>query len=50
MIATPMDSLRDVGDDEDAARPAIDRLRAMGEMPTAIFAFNDLLAAGILDR
>ena len=38
------------GDDEEAARLAIEQLRAMDEMPTAIFAFNDLLAAGILDQ
>jgi DNA-binding LacI/PurR family transcriptional regulator len=38
------------GDDEDAAGPAIDQILTLAEPPTAVFAFNDLLAAGILDR
>jgi DNA-binding LacI/PurR family transcriptional regulator len=38
------------GDDEGAAGPAINQILASGELPTAVFAFNDLLAAGILDR
>jgi DNA-binding LacI/PurR family transcriptional regulator len=38
------------GDDEDAAGPAIDQILTSGAPLTAVFAFNDLLAAGILDR
>lgn len=37
------------GDNEDDAARAIDRLFEHGDLPTAIFAFNDLLAAGVLD-
>lgn len=38
------------GDDEDDAKAAIDRIVESRETPTAIFAFNDLVAAGALDR
>jgi DNA-binding LacI/PurR family transcriptional regulator len=38
------------GDDENDARVAIDRIMESADQPTAIFAFNDLVAAGALDR
>ena len=37
------------GDDEDDAAGAIDRVFDTAPLPTAIFAFNDLVAAGALD-
>jgi DNA-binding LacI/PurR family transcriptional regulator len=38
------------GDDESDAAEGIDRIAGLDQPPTAIFAFNDLLAAGALDR
>lgn len=42
--------IRRGGDDEADALAVIDRLLVEPDPPTAIFAFNDLLAAGTLDR
>ena len=42
--------VRTGGDDEAAAFAVIDEILAEPDAPTAIFAFNDLLAAGVLDR
>ena len=38
------------GDDEADAFNVVDEILSEGEPPTAVFAFNDLLAAGALDR
>lgn len=53
MEAAGLGGLADVrtgGDDEAAAFAVIDEVLAEPTAPTAIFAFNDLLAAGVLDR
>lgn len=53
MRAAGLDQLIDVrpaGDDETDALAVIDGLLAESDPPTAIFAFNDLLAAGALNR
>lgn len=53
MEAAGLGGLADVrtgGDDEAAAFAVIDEVLAEPDAPTAIFAFNDLLAAGVLDR
>lgn len=53
MEAAGLGDLADVrtgGDDEAAAFAVIDEVLAEPDAPTAIFAFNDLLAAGVLDR
>ena len=53
MEAAGLGELADVrtgGDDEAAAFAAIDEILAEPAPPTAVFAFNDLLAAGVLDR
>ena len=53
MRAAGLDEIADVrvgGDDEADALSVIDELLAEPSPPTAIFAFNDLLAAGALDR
>ena len=38
------------GDDESDAFRVVEEILTGGEIPTAVFAFNDLLAAGALDR
>ena len=53
MRAAGLDELIEIrtgGDDETDAFAVIDQMLAAGPPPTAIFAFNDLLAAGVLDR
>ncbi len=42
--------VRPAGDDEADALAVIDELLAVDDPPTAVFAFNDLLAAGALNR
>ena len=53
MRAAGLDDLIDIrfaGDDEIDAPAVVDALLAEPDPPTAIFAFNDLLAAGVLGR